>query len=262
MTCVREFYEFLDSLAPFASAEDYDNVGMLVGSFDAPVHTCAVTLDITEDTVYYAQERQANLLISHHPVIFHPIKNVCEGSVVYRLARSGMNAICAHTNLDLAWGGTNDVLCTMLDLSGTDTLTPEQSEKFCGRIGTLPYPMEPEEFAWHVSNKLGGVIVRYSNGGKPIKTVGVCSGHGASFAWEAFRCGADAFVTSEVKHDEMLDARRLGLTLLDAGHMETEDPVVDTLLACMKHQFPTVEFIRVPQDVLEIKSIGTVKRRE
>lgn len=255
MPFVRDFYQALDTLAPFETAESYDNVGLLAGDFQAQVHTCAVALDLTEDTVSYAQERGADLVISHHPVIFHPIKHVRGGNVVYRLVRNGINAICAHTNLDLAWGGTNDVLCEMLGLSGMDQLTGEQNEEFCGRIGRLPCPMHPSEFAAYVSEKMNGAIVRYSNGGREIHTVGVCTGHGASFAWEAHRRGADAFVTSEVKHDQMIDARAMGLTLVDAGHMETEDPVVDRLLAYLQEKFPTVQFLRVPREILGISSV-------
>ncbi|HJB25929.1 MAG TPA: Nif3-like dinuclear metal center hexameric protein [Firmicutes bacterium] len=254
MPLVKDFYQALDSLAPFETAESYDNAGLLVGDFQSQVHTCAVALDLTEDTIRYAQKEGADLMVSHHPIIFHPIKHVRAGSAVYRLARSGMHAICAHTNLDLAWGGTNDVLCEMLELTGTTQLTGEQGEEFCGRIGKLPRPMQPEEFAAYVSEKLGGTIVRYSNGGKEIRTVGLCTGHGASFAWEAFRRGADAFVTAEVKHDQMIDARAMGLTLVDAGHLETEDPVVDKLLSYLQEKFPSVHFVRVPREILGISS--------
>ena len=146
------------------------------------------------------------------------------------------------------------MLCEMLELTGTTQLTGEQGEEFCGRIGKLPRPMQPEEFAAYVSEKLGGTIVRYSNGGKEIRTVGLCTGHGASFAWEAFRRGADAFVTAEVKHDQMIDARAMGLTLVDAGHLETEDPVVDKLLSYLQEKFPSVHFVRVPREILGISS--------
>lgn len=262
MAYVRDFYRYIDSFAPFDTAESYDNVGILAGCEEQEVHTCAVALDITEDTVRYAQERHADLMISHHPVIFHPIKSVCEGTAVFSLVKNGMSALCAHTNLDLALGGTNDVLCSMLALAETEKLTGEQNELFCGRIGLLPQPMQPCEFASYVSERLGGVPVRYSDGGRKIRTVGVCTGHGASFAEEACRRGADAFVTAEVKHDQMLFARQIGLTLLDAGHMETEDPVVDILLSRLNEQFPTVKFIRVPRDIVGIQTAGGMKRRE
>ncbi len=255
MPLVQDFYQALDMLAPFSNAESYDNAGLLVGDGRTEVHTCAVSLDLTEDTVRYAQQQGADLVVSHHPVIFHPIKSVLEGSVVYRLARSGMSAICAHTNLDLAWGGTNDVLCERLELSGMEQLTGEQGEAFCGRIGRLSRPMEPGEFAAYVSRKLGGAVVRFSDGGKEIRTVGLCTGHGASFAREVFCRGADAFVTSEVKHDQMIDARAMGLTLVDAGHMETEDPVVDKLVSYLEETFPAVRMVRVPGQVLGISSV-------
>ena len=149
----KEIMELLEAFAPTGLACEYDNVGLLAGDFQAQVHTCAVALDLTEDTVSYAQERGADLVISHHPVIFHPIKHVREGNVVYRLVRNGINAICAHTNLDLAWGGTNDVLCEMLGLSGMDQLTGEQNEEFCGRIGRLPCPMHP--YRWSLYRTWG-----------------------------------------------------------------------------------------------------------
>ena len=116
MAVVGDIYNALDAFCPFDVHEQWDNVGLLVGESSAQVTRAAVVLDITSDAVERAHEAGAQLIISHHPVIFHPIKNLGAHDPVYLLAKYGMNAICAHTNLDCADGGVNDVLAQGLKM--------------------------------------------------------------------------------------------------------------------------------------------------
>ena len=115
MAKVKDFYGYLNSIAPFETQEDWDNSGMLVGDMDAEVKKVAVVLDITHEEIKKAKAIGADLIISHHPVIFNPIKSVTRGSVPYELVASSINALCCHTPLDIADGGTNDSLAELFE---------------------------------------------------------------------------------------------------------------------------------------------------
>lgn len=129
MSNVSMIYGKLNSLAPFATQESWDNSGLLVGDPGAEVKTALVVLDITAEAVREAREIGAELIISHHPVIFHPLKKVESGSVVWELAQAGISAICAHTNLDKARGGVNDCLAAALGLEHVTNYAVEGREK-------------------------------------------------------------------------------------------------------------------------------------
>ena len=116
MAKVKDFYAYLNSIAPFEAQEDWDNSGMLVGDENTEVTKAAVVLDITPEAVEKAKSVGANLIISHHPVIFNPIKSVVKGSLPYELVKASVNAICCHTPLDIADGGTNDSLAELLGI--------------------------------------------------------------------------------------------------------------------------------------------------
>ena len=111
---VLDFYRCLDELAPFSTQLSWDNSGLLVGDFSQQVHTCVLALDVTEAVVRFAREHDAQLIVTHHPVIFGAIRNVTAESLVWRLARENISVISAHTNLDLAEGGVNDALSAAL----------------------------------------------------------------------------------------------------------------------------------------------------
>ena len=239
MTSVQEILGFLNELAPFDTQESWDNSGLLIGSADQAVTVAALALDITTETVQLAQQAGAQLLISHHPVIFHPIKRVQANDPVYALIAAGLTAVCAHTNLDAAQGGVNDCLAQLLGLQNVESL-PIPSTQLLLRRGTLPNEMTAREFGALVSERLGA-RVSVADGGTPISTVAVCGGAGGEFAGEVAGL-ADAFVTGEAKHHELLLARQLGLTMAVAGHFETENPVIAPLAQRLSERFPAVTF--------------------
>ena len=216
---VQDVYNYLDSRAPFATCEEWDNVGLLVGNPQQAVSGILVALDVTDSAINAAVATGANLIVSHHPVIFAPLKAIVGDSIPYRLAAAGIAVISAHTNLDRADGGVNDTLAALLGL--TDVRVA--NDGVC-RIGTLPQETTPTAFAKTVADTLG-TAVRMSGDGA-IRTVAVCGGSGGDFI-DALTPYADAFVTGEVRHHEWLAAR--GITVIEAGHYATEVPVVDTL---------------------------------
>ena len=237
---VNDIYTYLHDKYDFSSALSYDNAGHLVGSLDSTVTGVVVCLDCTEEAVSCAVENGANLIVSHHPVIFDPLKKVTDESIVYRLIRNDISVISAHTNLDQADGGINETLAKVIGLQNIEKAT--DSEGFVYRTGETKEPVSADDFAKEVSKKLS-LPVKYVGTNTHIKRVAVCSGSGGSMLFEVAETGVDAFVTADVKHDVFLDAHALGMVLLDAGHFNTEDIIVEPLAKELKAAFPDIKVI-------------------
>ena len=234
---VYDFYDFLDERYDFSSALEFDNVGLLVGDGREKVTGVLVCLDCTDEAISEAVKLGANLIVTHHPVIFDPLKAVTEQSLVYRLIRNGISVISAHTNLDQADGGVNDALAETLGLQNIEKIADR--EGFLYRIGELPESMTSDELAKMVGEKLS-LRVKFVGNNSFIKRVAVCGGAGGSMLADVLATGVDAYVTSDIKHNVFLDAHAEGLTLIDAGHFNTEDVVIDKLYNELKEKFPEV----------------------
>ncbi len=223
---VQDVYDRIHRAADFSLAMEFDNPGLLVGDPAAQVTFALAALDVTDAVIAEAAARGANLIITHHPVIFHPMKKVTADTLVWKLIRENISVISAHTNLDLAKGGVNDILAQKLALENLDLL---ENGEGLGRVGNLPRGMTPPEFAYYTKRMLDADAVRYCDGGQAIQRVAVCGGSGGSLLQAVAVAGCQAFVTGDVKHDVMLDAVHSGITLIDAGHFGTETFVVDYL---------------------------------
>lgn len=235
---VYDIYDFLDEKYDFSSALPYDNVGLLVGDGREKVNGVLVCLDLTDEAISEAVKIGANLIVTHHPVIFDPLKNVTEQSLVYRLIRNGISVISAHTNLDQADGGVNDELAAAIGLSNVEKIA--DSEGFLYRIGEFDEPLTSEELAKLVGEKLS-VPVKYVGESSFIKRVAVCGGSGGSMLNDVLNSGVDAYVTADIKHNVFMDAHALGFTLIDAGHFNTEDVIVDVLGQEISKAFSDIE---------------------
>lgn len=238
MAKVKDFYGYLNSIAPFETQEDWDNSGMLVGDMDAEVKKAAVVLDITHEEIKKAKAIGADLIISHHPVIFNPIKSVTRGSVPYELVASSINALCCHTPLDIADGGTNDSLAKLLGIEVTRTEDPIL------RLGTVE-PTSAENLAGKIAKTLN-TKVRYADAGRKIEKIAICTGAGCSLIEAAGEI--DAFITGDASHHNFLDCIQAGITLIAAGHYETEIVVVPVLVKKLQAQFPDIEIIDIKQE--------------
>ena len=238
MAKVKDFYGYLNSIAPFETQEDWDNSGMLVGDMDAEVKKVAVVLDITHEEIKKAKAIGADLIISHHPVIFNPIKSVTRGSVPYELVASSINALCCHTPLDIADGGTNDSLAELLGIEVTRTEDPIL------RLGTVE-PTTAENLAGKIAKTLN-TKVRYADAGRKIEKIAICTGAGCSLIEAAGEI--DAFITGDASHHNFLDCVQAGITLIAAGHYETEIIVVPVLVKKLQAQFPDIEIIDIKQE--------------
>ena len=246
MTTVREIEACLFELAPKTLAQSWDNVGLLVGETGAAVQKVLVALDITAQVVREAADLGCGLIVAHHPVMncaWHPVQTIrdddAQGRLLMDLLRSGIAAVCMHTNLDAAAGGVNDALAATLGLTGA---VPAE-ENGIERIGTLPFPMELEQFLSHVKERLDANGLRYTGGGRSVCRVAVGGGACGDFFARAAALGCDTFVTADVKYNQFLDAAELGMNLIDAGHFPTENVVCPVLAETIRSRFPELEVV-------------------
>ena len=234
ITC-QKVMDIMERIAPKRLAEDWDNPGLLVGSPKDGTERILVCLDVREETAERAAREGFGLIVAHHPVIFRGVKklrtDLPDGRLLGTLLRNRIAVFAAHTNLDSAEGGVNDVLAERigLDPESLAPLDPSEEESL-GRIGRLPVPTEAEVFAGTVRERLGAAHVRLVRGGDhPVQKVGLCSGSGADLIERAAFRGCDAFVTGDVRYHDAQRAAALGIHVIDAGHFATEQPVVRIL---------------------------------
>ena len=224
---VRDALNWLNDLASFDSAEDFDNVGLLIGDERLPVQKVVFGLDATPALVREAVRLHAQLIVTHHPLIFNPLRRIHYadpiGQAVSQIVENRMSLIAAHTNWDKAEGGVGDSLAAALGL--------EQVRSADGylRVGRLPSPMAPEAFCALVAERLGMRPQLYGHGEETIETVAVAGGAYGEATVQASQAGAQAFVVGEIHHHEILDAAARGLWVLDAGHHATEQPGIAAL---------------------------------
>ncbi len=220
--------------------EEWDNVGLLCGRAGRSVTRVLVSLDVTMAVAEEAKSFGAELIVSHHPLLFstdHLSDETAAGDLLLFLARNDIAVICLHTNLDSAPGGVNDVLAAHLDLTAPSTFTGE--DHGIGRIGTVP-EQELATFALFVKERLGAGGVRYADGGRPVRRVAVGGGSCMDFLPQAMAAGCDTFVTGDIKYHQFQKAAKLGVNLIDAGHFPTEDPVCGVLCDELRRQFPDI----------------------
>ena len=242
MPTVGEIFEFLNSKAPVETRLDFDNVGLLVGSPDWTADTVLLSLDVTGPVIREAAERGAQLVISHHPLFFE-LKNLGSGDPqgvkAMELLTRRIAAVCMHTNLDAADGGVNDALAAAL---GVENALPCEPEHIC-RLGTLPEPVLLPAFLARTKERLNCAGLRYVAGDSPVRKVAVGGGSCGRMLEEVVRAGCDTFVTADVKYDVFLRAKELGVTLIDAGHFNTENVVIPVLRAWLGAAFPGLKLL-------------------
>ena len=236
----KDIYNYIDSFAPFASQATWDNSGLLVGSFYNEVKQVLIALDITAFEIEKAREIGAQLIVSHHPVIFSAQKTFLDTSVAFEAARAGISLLCAHTNLDKAVGGVNDTLCEKIGLK-YEKMPPDIADGFLN-IGTTDKEYTADEYAKLLAEKLGAVV-RYSSCADKISKVAVCSGAGADFFACAKELGCDALVTGDASYHDFLDAEHSGIAIFAAGHFETEVIIAEKLQKLLAEKFTEIQFV-------------------
>lgn len=248
MPRVREIEEFLFTLAPEYMKEDWDNVGHLCGHAETEVTRVLVALDPFERVIEEARAMGAQLVVSHHPLIFGAAKSVTDadatGRALLAAIEGGVAVISMHTNLDSAPGGVNDCLADALGLENVTVLAPAgedaQGRPYgLGRVGQVA--LQPlAQFLSTVRQMLGCAGLRYADAGREVRRVAVGGGACGEFAAQALALGCDTFVTSDVKYNGFIDAREMGLNLIDAGHYQTEQVVLPYLARQLSARFPSL----------------------
>ena len=247
MATVNDILKFVETLAPRSMKMDWDNVGLNVGRRDKEVHKILVALDPFAHICQEAKDFGADLLVTHHVLIFRPgfvTDATAQGRNTLFLIENGIAHINAHTNLDLAPGGVNDVLAARLGLENPQVINPMGVDNHgrewgllrCGTVKEQPL----EEFLSHVKTALGCEGLRYVDGGKPVRKVASGGGSCCSEMQEAVEAGCDTFVTADAKYNDFWDAKDLGLNLIDAGHFYTENPVTVCLAQQISAAFPEI----------------------
>lgn len=269
---VKDIIRIMEELAPTDLAEPWDNVGLLAGSENATVKKIMVTLDITADVIKDAASRNVDLIISHHPVIFRPIKAVNDlsaaGAQLLTLLSSGISVYSAHTNLDKARNGTDDTLAELLGLVDARPLTTEAvnvsgTQKAFrpsfGRIGYLPEKMRLQDYLRKVKSALNAGSADYiGDPDKEIQVVASCAGAGGDLIDTACSAGADLFITGEVKYHEALTVLDGTMALAELGHYATERPAMTRLI---QHLQNAVNALQYTIEVIPSEDYGNCFRR-
>ena len=247
MATVADILQYMETIAPSAMKEDWDNVGLNCGRMDKKVKKLLVALDPFDDVCREAKDWGADLLVTHHALIWTPgfiTDRDPQGSNVLFLIENGIAHINAHTNLDCAPGGVNDVLAAELGLSHVEIITPKGVDENGRPWGLLRAGTVETQclgtFLATVKNNLHCPGLRYVSGGRQVRKVAVGGGGCAGGMWEAATAGCDTFVTADVKYNQFWDARQLGLNLIDAGHFYTENPVCARLAGMLREAFPDI----------------------
>lgn len=248
MATVADILNFIESIAPPYMQEEWDNVGLLCGRRDREVKKILIALDPFYHVCEEAVEVGADLLLTHHPLIFRPMAAVNEdtepGACALLLIENGISAVNAHTNLDLAPEGVNQVLAEALGLRDIEVLNPvgEDSEGRpfgllrAGNVEEMPLT----DFLARVKHALGTPVLRHTDCGN-VRRVAVGGGACAGEFREAIQAGCDTFVTADVKYNQFWDAQYAGLNLIDAGHFYTENPVCALLADKIRTAFPEIQ---------------------
>jgi len=244
MTTVQDIFGFLKEAAPLELQMDFDNAGFLIGHADSEVQTVLLALDVTDEVTEEAIRSGAQLIISHHPVIFHPVRSITDTRAdtvkLLRLIENRIAVISMHTNLDIAAGGVNDVLIRLLGAETDGALDADG----CGRVGHLPAPVAVEDFLGRCKQLLQVNGLRYVSAGKSVQRLAVMGGAGADSLAQAAALGCDTYVTADIKYHDFLSAKELGINLIDADHFCTEDPVIADLRDRLSAAFPALCFLK------------------
>lgn len=237
MTTAKEIYDFINAFAPFDRKMDFDNVGILVGNENAVSDTILVTLDVTSEVIAEANQKNAKIILTHHPVIFQPLKTLSVDSVPYQAVQNGITIISAHTNLDIARGGVND---TLAEYAGV--VAEQYFDEECMLIGHLEEPAYSNAFAAKLMKNLNISGLRFTNTKPKINKAAVSCGAGGHNIFLAAKYGIDAFITGEIKHHEIIFANEHHISVFDLGHFNSEDMMIQKLVDSLSNFFPDTDF--------------------
>ncbi len=239
MPKVSDIAAFLEEKVPSALMESYDNVGLLCGFPEQEVTRILVVLDVTLEAIREANALGAELIVSHHPLIFTPMRQILsdspEGRRVILLLQSGLSAVCLHTNLDRLEGGVNTALVRAVGGEEEEPL-PEM-----GCVCRLPEKTSLPVFLEQTREALGALDMRFHDAGRDVENLAVCGGAGGDIIYTAAKLGCDTVLAGEIKHHQWIDGAELGLNLIEGGHFATENVVTPVLAELLRREYPELD---------------------
>lgn len=257
----REIMDFMNGWAPESLAESWDNVGFQIGRDDLDVSGIVLALDLDERVFEFAREKNANMIISHHPFIFGGLNSITNetylGSLIMKLIENNMVFYAAHTNLDQAQDGVNEELARIFDLKASRVLevtSDEAGELGYGMIGSIER-IRVRELIDRVKEGLAiSSLTVYGDINREVESLALVGGSGSSFIELAAKEGADLLITGDIKYHDGQLAERLGLVLVDPGHFHTEKPVLDLMKRKLELSYPDLrlDIYRKPSPIYEI----------
>ena len=242
MITVQNILDYMEILAPAEYKMDWDNTGFHCGRRSKQVQKILLALDPFDHVCREAADTKADLLITHHPLLFHPAATVTDenniGRALTLLIQNDISTFNAHTNYDCAPGGVNDVLAQTLGLSNITTVPTDPHNLL--RQGTVrEQPLD--EFLSHIKTSLGAPGLRYVSSGNPVSRVAVGGGSCGGAMRQALEAGCDTFITADVGYNQFWDAQDVGMNLIDAGHFYTENPAMYALADKLRAAFPEIQ---------------------
>ncbi len=240
---LEKLMAYLETIAPLSLAEDYDNVGLLVGDRQAKVSRVLVSLDTDADVVAEAAEQGCELILSHHPLLFHPVRHIlydeAAGETLRRLVGGGMALYACHTNLDAAEGGLCDYLLQKMGITDIrHSLTDAARRDGIGRVAVLERAMTLGDLMEQIRDALSLPSLRYV--GDPdelVQTVGICNGGGGDLVEDAYRMGCDLYISGDLKHHHGRFAYENNLALLELTHYDAEICFCDLMRELLTGRF-------------------------
>ncbi len=242
---LKELTDIIETFAPLSLQESYDNSGLIVGRPSDEVHKALLAVDVTDEVMDEAEREGCDIIITHHPIVFHPLKRFNSANMVERCVeraiRRGIALYACHTNLDSTAEGMSWRLASMLGVENLEVLQPTAAGELTGFgvIGTLAEPMPTEEFLRRVMDVTGAEVVRHSDiATEQTHRVAVCTGSGAFLIGEARKAGADVYITADLKYNDFMTPDR-ALTVADIGHFESEYCAIEILFDILSKKFLT-----------------------
>lgn len=247
---INEITSMIEAFAPLGWQASYDNAGLVVGRPDDEVHAALLAVDVTEEVIAEAVAKGCDLIITHHPIIFHPLKRLNSASQVERCVeeaiRRGIALYACHTNLDSAPEGMSYRLAEMVGVEHCTVLEPSDKGDGVGFgvVGDLPAPVPTMEYLQKVREVLGCQCIRHSRiASEEVSRVAICTGAGASMIPLAQRAGADLYITADLKYNDFM-APEGGLTVADVGHFESEYCAIEILFDILSKKLCTFAFLK------------------
>ena len=242
---VKEVAALIEHFAPLTLQEEYDNSGLNIGSYESEVTGSLLCVDVTEAVLDEAKSLGANLIVSHHPLLFHPLRQLVGADYVQRIAaravREGFSLYAAHTSLDSAPGGMSFRLGEILGLTEMEVLEPRTDFPGAGFgvVGHLPAPVPTRDFLKQVQQRLSVGAIRHSELCRDqVQRIALCTGAGGSLIRQALRSGADLYLSADLRYNDFF-VPTPPMVIADVGHFESEYCAIDLLYAIITKKIAT-----------------------